>query len=179
MRSRVSNRLIGVSATQYSWKYAVSSTALRCSDAALMTPLFHACGTHGYRLAFGLARDPERFGQAAAARHVGLNDIDVAALDQFAKAPARCLFLAGRNAHVDGIGEFRISLEFVGLERLLEPVNADFLELACDADRPLGIGAVAETRIDQDLDASPAARFAARARRTSCSSSLPIGPSRT
>jgi len=37
--------LIGVSATQYSWKRASGITALHWSDAALMMPLFHACGT--------------------------------------------------------------------------------------------------------------------------------------
>ena len=53
-------------------------------------------------------------------------------------------------AHVDGVGELRVSLELVRLERLLEPVNAELLELARDADRPAGIGAVAEAGVDQD-----------------------------
>ena len=44
-RCTVSLFAIGVSATQYSCQTPSGMTALQCSDAALMMPLFQACGT--------------------------------------------------------------------------------------------------------------------------------------
>ena len=49
------------------------------------------------------------------------------------------------------VGELGVGLELVGLEGLLEPVDAELLELARHADRAVGIGAVAEAGVDQDL----------------------------
>src|SRR5699024_2477950 len=55
------------------------------------------------------------------------------------------------HANADGIGELRIRVEFIRLERLLEPVNAELLELARHTDRTLRIGSIPETRIDQNF----------------------------
>jgi hypothetical protein len=71
------------------------------------------------------------------------------ALDQLAEAPASRFLLAGGHADSDSVGQFRVRLEFVRLERLLEPVDADFLELARHTDGAGRIGSVSETRIDQ------------------------------
>ena len=93
-----------------------------------------------HRLDAALARklrDAQQLGDAAAARHVGLHEVDVPALDQLAEAPERRVLLAGRDADVDRVGELGVRLVLVGLERLLEPEDADLLELARDADRLL------------------------------------------
>src|SRR3954452_25572736 len=95
--------------------------------------------------------DPARLGDAAAARHVRLHEIDVAALDQLAETPARRVLLAGGDADVDRVRELRVRLVLVGLERLLEPEDADLLELAGDVDRDLGVAAVTEPGVDEDL----------------------------
>ena len=80
-------------------------------------------------------------------------------------------------AEVDGIRELGVGLELVGLERLLEPVDAELLELARDADRRRRVGAIAEPGVDQDRRRpSPAASRAAAASATSWSGSWPSGP---
>ena len=68
---------------------------------------------------------------------------------------------------VDGVGELGVGLVLVRLERLLEPVDAELLELARDADRGRRVGDVAEPGVDQDLDAVAAglARGGGEARR--------------
>ena len=68
------------------------------------------------------------------------------AVDQLAEAPPRRVLLAGRDADVDGVGELGVRLVLVRLERLLEPVDAELLELARDLDRRLRVGDVAEAR---------------------------------
>ena len=75
------------------------------------------------------------------------------ALDQLAEAPAGRVLLAGRDRQVDRVRELGVGLVLVRLERLLEPVDAELLELAGDADRRGRVGAVAEAGVDQDLDA--------------------------
>ena len=97
--------------------------------------------------------DPEHLGDAAAARDVGLDEVDVAALDQLAEAPERRVLLAGRDADVDRVGELGVGLVLVGQERLLEPEDAELLERARDADRRLRVVAVAEAGVDQDRHA--------------------------
>ena len=77
----------------------------------------------------------------------------MAALDQLAEAPAGRVLLAGRDREVDRVGELGVGLVLVRLERLLEPVDAELLELARDADRRRGVGDVAEPGVDHDLDA--------------------------
>ena len=119
---------MGVSAMQYSWKSASGSTAFTCSDAALMIPLFHACGTVSTPCRAGELGDAQHLGDAAAARDVGLDEVDVAALDQLAEAPERRVLLAGGDADVDRVGELGVGLVLVGQERLLEPEDAELLE---------------------------------------------------
>ena len=122
-------------------------------------------------------RDSQQLGDAAAARDVGLDEVDVAALDQLAEAPERRVLLAGGDADVDRVGELGVGLVLVGLERLLEPEDAELLELARDADRRLRVVAVAEAGVDQDRDrARRAASTAAAASSTSWSASAPSGP---
>src|ERR1700704_4370699 len=98
------------------------------------------------------ACDPERLGEPAAARDVRLDHVDMAALDELAETPACGLLLARGDANRDAVGELGVGLEFIRLERLLQPVNPDLLELASDADRAPRIGAITETGIDQNLD---------------------------
>ena len=57
----------------------------------------------------------------------------------------------------------RVRLVLVRLERLLEPVDAEPLELAGDPDRGRGVGHVAEPGVDHDLDAVAPRRAAAAA----------------
>ena len=111
-----------------------------------MMPLFHACGTVSLPWEYGELGDAERLGDAAAARHVGLHEVDVGAVDQLAEAPPGRVLLAGRDADVDRVRELGVGLVLVGLERLLEPVDADLLVLARDLDRRLRVGDVAEAR---------------------------------
>src|SRR5204863_1247459 len=88
--------------------------------------------------------DPQPLRDAPAAGHVGLDEIDVATLDQPAEAPDRRVLLAGRDADLDGVGELGVGLVLVGLERLLEPEDPDPLQLARDVDRRLRVAAVTE-----------------------------------
>ena len=93
------------------------------------------------------------------------------------KPQQRRVLLAGGDADVDRVGELGVGLVLVGLERLLEPEDAELLELARDADRRLRVGDVAEAGVDQDRrrrrrrPPSPRRRGA-----TSCVGSLPSGP---
>ena len=77
----------------------------------------------------------------------------MAALDQLAEAPAGRVLLAGGDRQVDCVRELGVGLVLVRLERLLEPVDAELLELARDADRGGRVGDVAEPGVDHDLDA--------------------------
>ena len=67
------------------------------------------------------------------------------------KPHTRRVLLAGGDADVDGVRELGVRLVLVGLERLLEPVDAELLELARDADRRLRVGDVAVPGVDQDV----------------------------
>ena len=151
MRSFTSVWLIGVSATQYSWNSASGQHGVhvqrRCLDDPALPRVRHGLDAV---LARELA-DPQQLGDPAAARHVGLDEVDVAALDQLAEAPHRRVLLAGGDADVDGVGELGVRLVLVGLERLLEPEDAELLELARDADRRLRVGDVAVPGVDQDV----------------------------
>ena len=100
-----------------------------------MIPLFQACGHELDAVLLGERGDPQHLGDAAAARHVGLDQVDVAALDQLAEAPAGRVLLAGRDPDVDRVRELGVGLVLVRLERLLEPEDAELLELARDPDR--------------------------------------------
>ena len=118
-----------------------------------MIPLFQACGTSATPCSSRERRDPQHLGDPAAPRDVGLDQVDVAALDQLAEAPAGRVLLAGRDRDVDRVRQLGVGLVLVRLERLLEPVDAELLELARDADRDVRVGDVAEPGVDQDLDA--------------------------
>ena len=88
----------------------------------------------------GERRDPQHLGDAAAAGDVGLDHVDVAAFDQLAEAPAGRVLLARRDREVDSVRELGVGLVLVRLERLLEPVDAELLELARD---PIAVSASA------------------------------------
>ena len=98
-------------------------------------------------------RDPDHLGDPAAPGDVGLDQVDVPALDQLPEAPAGRVLLAGRDREIDRVCELGVGLVLVRLERLLEPVDAELLELARDADRRRRVRDVAEPGVDHDLDA--------------------------
>ena len=123
-------------------------------------------------------RDPEQLGDAAAARHVGLHEVDVPALDQLAEAPDRRVLLAGRDADVDGVGELGVRLVLV---RARTAPRARRRRAARARGRRriavFGVGAVAEAGVDQDRrrPRRPPRRRPARARGRA-SASAPSGP---
>ena len=51
------------------------------------------------------------------------------------------------------VGQLGVRLDLVRLERLLEPVDAELLELPGHGDRLLRVGAVGEPGVDHDRDA--------------------------
>ena len=120
--------------------------------------------------------DPERLRDAAAARHVGLHEVDVGAVDQLAEAPPRRVLLAGGDADVDRVGELGVRLVLVRLERLLHPVDPDLLELAGDLDRRLRVRDVAEPGVDHDLDAVAGSLLRGRGERDVVLRILPLRP---
>ena len=169
--------LIGVSATQYSWKRRVRQDGVALQRRRLDDRRSSTRAARSRRRARARARAiRSQLGDPAAARHVRLDEVDVAALDQLAEAPHRRVLLAGGDADVDRVGELGVRLVLVRLERLLEPVDAELLELARDADRGLRVGDVAEARRRSGCRRRrrPPSRPRRGARRAS--GSLPSGP---
>ena len=144
---------IGVSATQYSCQMPSGITALQCSEAALMMPLFHACGTVSLPCEWASSAirsvsvmPPQRV-TSGCTRSTWARSISSRKPHHVASCSPAVI------ADVDRVGELGVRLVLVRLERLLEPVDADLLVLARDLDRALRVGDVAEARVDHDLDA--------------------------
>jgi hypothetical protein len=95
--------------------------------------------------------DAQNLGDSATARHVRLDHIHVPAFEQLLKSTQRGVFFTGGDADVHRIGQFRIRVELVRQKRLLEPENAQLLELPRHPYCRLGIGAVAKAGVNQDI----------------------------
>src|SRR4051794_34993317 len=101
----------------------------------------------------GEGGDAHHLGDAAAAGDVGLDQVDVTALDQLPEAPDRRVLLARGDADVDRVRQLGVGLVLVGQEGLLEPEDiVHLLQLAGDADRALRVVDVPVAGVDQDRD---------------------------
>ena len=80
-------------------------------------------------------RDLTCDGEAAAARHVRLENVDSSTLDERPKRGEGLVGLAGGDSHRGLPGEQAVTLEIVGLERFLEPVEAMLLDAAQQLER--------------------------------------------
>ena len=69
----------------------------------------------------GKFRNPEAFADTARPRDVGLQDLDIAFLDQPLEISERRLFLAAGDRRRDGGHQCGIFAVVVGPERLLDP----------------------------------------------------------
>ena len=115
----------------------------------------------------GKVEDPLGLADAAAARGVGLHDVDRARLEERQEVPARVHVLAGRDADVELLGQERVPVDVVDRQRLLEEEDVELLELAADLQRE--VARVALVGVDQDVDVgADVARGSRAARRCRC-----------
>ena len=94
----------------------------------------------------GQARQPAHPGEAAEMGQVGLDDVDVTALDERRRVPDRVDPLTGRDGRVGGAPDASQGLHALRRDRLLEPARVVRLE----GGRDLGGGVGRETAVHLD-----------------------------
>src|SRR5437868_7091390 len=94
--------------------------------------------------------DALRARQAADARHVHLRYVDAADVHEGAELRDVTDLFAGGDADRALCAEPRVSLQVVGVQRLLQPGEAELLELPGPPDR--GRRVPAQPRIDHEFD---------------------------
>src|SRR5437762_454114 len=97
--------------------------------------------------------DALAFGDAARDGDVGLQDVDGAGGDQIAESEARLLVLARRDRDVGGAAYLGEPRRVVRRDRLLEPGEIIWLDLAREAERVAH--APRAMRVDHDSDLAP------------------------
>ena len=124
----------------------------------------------------GVVGDPATLEQAAGLLQVGRGDVDRAALERLAEAVAQVAVLARRDRGAGRRGDAAQGGDVLGRDRVLEPQQAEGLELVCEA---LGVGdLVAPVAVEGDVDLGRRPRRSRRrrarpSRRTSARLSVP------
>src|SRR3954447_10362308 len=108
-----------------------------------MRHAFHAVGR-------GQHRDVLAFGDTAGRANIRLHDVHRLAHDRVAKAPAGEFVLAAGHRHIERAGHFDVTVDILRRDRLLEPFDVEFLQLAAEPDR--GRYAEAMIGVDHQLD---------------------------
>ncbi|MNI55041.1 hypothetical protein D3C73_1099670 [compost metagenome] len=105
----------------------------------------------------------QELGDAADARSIWLDDVAAVGVDEALVLGDRRQHLARGNGCVQDLGQVRVAFEVISVQRLFDPDEVEFLELAAHAERggpvPLLVGVHHERDVPADVfaDASYAA----------------------